>query len=208
MSAEHYFSSRPSSRHTPRTIQVRLGGRDLAVTTASGVFSPEHLDTGTAVLLAAAPAPPSTGQLLDIGCGWGPIALDLALRAPEATVWAVDPNERALELVRTNADQLHMSNIIVAKPEDVPSDVRFTAIRSNPPIRVGKAQLHAILLTWLPRLEPDGEAHLVVAKHLGADSLQRWLAEELGPEYQVVRRTTEKGFRVLQIRRGPGPANA
>ncbi|HWL60943.1 MAG TPA: methyltransferase [Microbacteriaceae bacterium] len=199
MTGDHYFSDRPTSRFEPRTVRVRLGGQEVEVTTAAGVFSPEHLDTGTAVLLDTVPEPPATGHLLDLGCGWGPIALDLARRSPEATVWAVDVNERALDLVRANAAQLHMSNIIAAKPEDVPHDARFAAIWANPPIRVGKDTLHAILRTWLPRLEPGGEAHLVVAKQLGADSLQRWLAAELGEEAQVTRRRTDKGFRVLRV---------
>lgn len=180
-------------------MRVRLGGHEVEVTTAAGVFSPEHLDTGTAVLLDTVPEPPAAGQLLDIGCGWGPIALDLARRSPGATVWAVDVNERALDLMRANADQFHMSNIIAAKPEDVPDDARFGAIWANPPIRVGKDALHAILRTWLPRLEPGGEAHLVVAKQLGADSLQRWLAAELGDGYDVTRARTDKGFRVLRV---------
>lgn len=201
MTGDHYFSDRPASRFSPKTVVVRFGGREVEVTTAPGVFSPDHLDTGTAVLLDSVPEPPATGQLLDLGCGWGPIALDLARRSPEATVWAVDVNERALDLVRANADQLHMPHIMPAKPEDVPSEVRFAAIWSNPPIRVGKAELHAILRTWLPRLEPGGEAHLVVAKQLGADSLQRWLAGELGAEFEVDRVRTDKGFRVLRVRR-------
>ena len=205
MTGDHYFSARPDSTYTPKTIRATLAGSEVELTTAPGVFSPDHLDTGTAVLLRHAPAPPETGQLLDIGCGWGPIALDLAIRSPEATVWAVDVNERALELVRVNADQLHMSNIIAVRPEEVPSELRFDAIYSNPPIRVGKAELHAILRQWLPRLAPGGQAHLVVAKQLGADSLVRWLDDELGASLEVERIATDRGFRVIAVR-APAPS--
>src|SRR5690606_23373668 len=108
VTGNHYFSDRPASRFAPKRIRVRLGEHEVEVVTAPGVFSPDHLDTGTAVLLDTVPEPPATGQLLDIGSGWGPIALDLARRSPAATVWAVDVNERALDLVRANAAQLHM----------------------------------------------------------------------------------------------------
>lgn len=179
-------------------IRVRLAGRDLDVVTAGGVFSPEHLDDGTRILLESVPTPPATGHLLDLGAGWGPIALSLALQSPDAMVWAVDVNERALELVRRNAERHGITNLNAALPEDVPADVRFDAIWSNPPIRVGKQELHAMLTTWLTRLEGDASAWLVVAKHLGAESLQRWLGEELGLD--VERAANSKGFRVLAAR--------
>lgn len=198
MSSDHYFSSSPRSDFSTRTIRVRLAGRDLDLVTAGGVFSPEHLDQGTRVLLDSVPPPPADGHLLDLGAGWGPIALSLALQSPDATVWAVDVNERALDLVRRNAARHGIANVNAALPGDVPADVRFAAIWSNPPIRVGKQELHAILAQWLPRLEADAAAWLVVAKHLGAESLQRWLADELGLD--VERAANSKGFRVLAAR--------
>jgi 16S rRNA (guanine1207-N2)-methyltransferase len=195
MGSDHYFSGSPRSDARTRTISVRLAGRDVDLVTAGGVFSPEHLDQGTSVLLDTVPEPPATGDLLDLGTGWGPIALALALQAPDATVWAVDVNERALDLVRTNAARLGLTNVNAVLPADVPGDIGFATIWSNPPIRVGKQELHAMLSTWLPRLGEDATAWLVVAKHLGAESLQRWLGEELGLE--VERAETSKGFRVL-----------
>ncbi|GHS86532.1 16S RNA G1207 methylase RsmC [Actinomycetota bacterium] len=194
---DHYFTAQPASPDERRTRTVPLAGRDVQVETAGGVFSPDHLDLGTQVLLRSVPAPPTEGELLDLGCGWGPVALTLAALAPAARVWAVDVNERALDLTRRNAARLGADRLVAAAPDDVPADVRFAAIWSNPPIRVGKEALHELLLRWLPRLVPGGEAHLVVAKHLGADSLQRWLAQELGTE--VDRVATDKGFRVLRV---------
>jgi len=180
MASDHYFTAQPAGEASFRTITVTLAGRELAVTTAGGVFSPEHLDTGTRVLLERVPAPPATGDLLDLGCGWGPIAISLALQAPEATVWAVDVNERALDLVRRNVARLGLTNVRAVLPDQVPNEMRFATIWSNPPIRIGKAELHALLASWLPRLDEDAHAWLVVAKQLGADSLQRWIADELG----------------------------
>jgi len=201
MGSDHYFSAAPSSDARTRSIRVALAGREVELVTAGGVFSPEHLDQGTRVLLDAVPAPPATGDLLDLGAGWGPIALTLAMRSPEATVWAVDVNERALDLTRRNAARLGLQNVNAVLPDDVPGDVRFATIWSNPPIRVGKQELHDLLSRWLPRLadSDDAAAWLVVAKHLGAESLQRWLAEELGLD--VAKAANSKGFRVLDVRR-------
>lgn len=198
---EHYFSATPGGELVPRTIAVRLAGRDLKVTTAGGVFSPDRLDAGTSVLLAHVPAPPPGGNLLDLGCGWGPIAITLALESPRATVWAVDVNERALELVRRNASDLGLANIRACRPEEVPADVEFTTIWSNPPIRVGKSELHSMLRQWIPRLEPGSDAWLVVARNLGSDSLHRWLQGEFPKEFAFLRAATNKGYRVLRCRR-------
>jgi 16S rRNA (guanine1207-N2)-methyltransferase len=196
---EHYFSAQPVSEAHERTIRVVLQGEAFELRTADGVFSSEHLDTGTAVLLAAVPPPASEGDLLDLGCGWGPIAIAMARRSPGASVWAVDVNERALALAAANA-RLADVGIKAAWPQDIPPDVRFATIWSNPPIRIGKSALHDLLRTWLPRLAPGGTAWLVVAKQLGADSLQRWLAESF-PDLAVSRATTDKGFRVLRVAR-------
>ncbi|QEO09870.1 class I SAM-dependent methyltransferase [Protaetiibacter larvae] len=204
MPPEHYFTSSPSGEPVLRTLGVRLAGRDVEVTTANGIFSPERIDVGTQVLLAHTPAPPPGGDFLDLGCGWGPIALSLALESPRATVWAVDVNERALDLVRRNAAALGLDNVRVCTPDEVPEDVRFRTIWSNPPIRVGKNELHAMLSRWLPRLSLGSDAWLVVQRNLGSDSLQRWLQGELPSDFTVVRAATSKGFRVLRVRHRSG----
>jgi 16S rRNA G1207 methylase RsmC len=139
--------------------------------------------------------------LLDLGSGWGPIALSLATEAPHATVWAVDVNERALDLVRRNADMLALTNVNAVHPDDVPDDLTFRTIRSNPPIRVGKNELHGLLERWIPRLDERSDAWLVVQRNLGSDSLQRWLAASFTPGYSVHRAATGRGFRVLKVRR-------
>ncbi|MDQ0895716.1 class I SAM-dependent methyltransferase [Agromyces ramosus] len=199
MGSDHYFSSSPASERNTRTIRAVLAGREVELTTAGGVFSPDHLDEGTHVLLDTVSPPPSTGNLLDLGTGWGPIAVSLALQSPDASVWAVDVNERALDLVRHNATRLGLHNVNAMLPDDVPAGLRFATIWSNPPIRVGKVELHAMLSRWLPLLDDGADAWLVVAKHLGAESLQRWLGDDLGLD--VERAETSKGFRVLKARR-------
>lgn len=205
MAPDHYFSQAPGSELKLRQISVQLAGRTLDVVTANAVFSPDHVDTGTQVLLNNTPQPPAGGDFLDLGCGWGPISLHLALSSPHATVWAVDVNERALELVRMNAEKFGLTNINAVLPGDVPDGVRFRTIFSNPPIRVGKAELHSMLQAWLPRLEPSADAWLVVQRNLGSDSLQRWLEAELGTDLAISRAATSKGFRVLRVQSPPPP---
>ncbi|WP_372594876.1 class I SAM-dependent methyltransferase [Actinotalea sp.] len=196
---DHYFTAEPASADERRRLTVRLVDREVAVQTAPGVFSGSRLDPGTQVLLRSVPAPPAEGDLLDLGCGWGPVALSLAMLSPGARVWAVDVNRRALDLVARNAAELGLDGIRTAEPDGVPADLRFATIWSNPPIRIGKPALHALLDDWLPRLAPGGAAWLVVQKSLGADSLQGWIEQELG--MPVNRVASSKGFRVLRVTR-------
>jgi 16S rRNA (guanine1207-N2)-methyltransferase len=201
MAPDHYFSSAPGGERKLRQISVQLAGHSYEVTTANAVFSPEHIDTGTQVLMNNIPAPPPGGDFLDLGCGWGPISLHLALSSPHATVWAVDVNERALDLVRMNAKKLGLTNVNAVLAADVPAELSFRGLWSNPPIRVGKNELHNLLATWIPRLEPGSDAWLVVQRNLGSDSLQRWLEGQLDEEFAVSRAATSKGFRVLRVKR-------
>lgn len=198
----HYFTADPSSPARTTHVTFVAGGREFRLRAAGGVFSADRLDPGTAVLLRKAPLPgPETeGALLDVGCGYGPIACVLATVAPRATVYGVDVNSRALDLTRENATALGL-RVEARAPDDVPDDVAFAQIWSNPPIRVGKEALHELLRRWLPRLAPDGVAWLVVARHLGADSLAAWLADQ---GYGVVRHASQQGFRILRVTPGEG----
>lgn len=201
MTGDHYFTAEPATAAQPREVVFAAAGRDYTLASAGGVFSAGRLDPGTAVLLRKAelPAPESTGHLLDLGCGFGPITCVLATSVPSATVWAVDVNERARELTTANAARVGAAaRVRVAPPDAVPAAVTFDQIWSNPPIRIGKNELHQLLLRWLPRLAPDGVAWLVVARHLGGDSLHRWLSER---GWQVARPASQKGYRVLRVTR-------
>lgn len=197
--SEHYFTSSPGAPRRPRTVRFRMDGHDVELASDASVFSADRLDPGTRVLLTETPEP-GPGLLLDLGCGYGPIACVQAMRQPQAQVWAVDVNERARDLTATNAAALGVSSRVhVAAPEDVPVDVQVDEIWSNPPIRIGKQALHEMLGHWLGRLAPAGTAWLVVAKNLGSDSLQRWLREQ---GFDVQRHTSVHGYRVLKVHHG------
>ena len=196
MPGDHYFAAEPTVPSSTRTTRLALPDVTLTLTTDRGVFAHGGVDAGTKLLLLEGPSVPSRGDVLDLGCGYGPIACTLARRSPSATVWAVDVNERARALCAHNAAANNVANVRVVAPDDVPADVTFAAIWSNPPIRVGKAALHEVLAAWLGRLAPGGTAHLVVQRHLGADSLAAWLGRE---GWTVVRRASRQGYRLLDV---------
>ncbi|MFC7466393.1 class I SAM-dependent methyltransferase [Brachybacterium sp. GCM10030252] len=201
---EHYFTPSPASEDRRFPLRVRLAGRDLELVSSASVFSGHGLDKATAVLLDRLDEitePPPGARILDLGCGWGPIALTAALLRPDAEVWAVDVSERARQLTAENADGLGLENVRVVAPEEFPEDIALEAIWSNPPIRIGKQALHELLLTWTARLSPHGTAALVVGKNLGADPLARWLDQQLSAR-EVAKVASAKGFRVLEV----GPA--
>lgn len=206
--ADHYFSATPGGASAPREVELVLPeGRLVRLVTDRGVFSADKIDAGTRVLLAEGPALGGATVLADVGCGYGAIAVTLALRAdPGAVVWAVDVNERARDLCRANAEANGVGDRVrVVSPDDVPADLVVDQVWSNPPIRVGKEVLHGLLEAWLRRLRPGrGSATLVVQKHLGADSLARWLTGSGWPTQRVVSRA---GYRVLSVSAatGPGP---
>ena len=201
MSDEQYFTTQPQVASVAHTKQqnfafLRVADRELTIGTDRGVFARKGIDQGTMVLLECAARPPSTGNFLDLGCGSGPIALTLAAYSPNATVYAIDINDRAQELTQSNAQLNHLSNVVASAPHEVDESIRFDVLWSNPPIRIGKQELHTLLLTWLSRLLPTGEAWLVINRNLGSDSLAVWLTKQ---GYSTERLTSKRGFRVLRV---------
>ena len=197
--AEQYFAADPQSKDVRKRLHVVLRGNEADVEVSNGVFSGNRVDLGTSVLLRQAPEPPEEGTFLDLGCGWGPIALALGFASPKADIWALDVNERALDLTRRNAELNGVRNVHAVTADEIPSDMTFDLIWSNPPIRVGKDVLHELLMTWLPCLNAGGTAYLVVQKNLGSDSLIPWLATQLGDGYEVSKYASSKGFRVIEV---------
>jgi 16S rRNA (guanine1207-N2)-methyltransferase len=203
VSNSQYFAEQPAAAHRPGTVHLVLPDMHLALATDAGIFSPGRLDPGTRLLLDAAPPPPPDGDFLDLGTGYGPLALALAKRSPGARIWAVDVNKRALELCAGNAAAAGLANVrCIPAPtagQYSPSlPASFQLIWSNPPIRIGKQALHSMLTAWLGRLAPGAAAYLVVQRNLGSDSLQRWLGDT---GFDASRYAARAGYRVLEVRR-------
>ena len=200
-----YFAGQPAAAHRPGTVHVLLPGLHLELLTDSGVFSPRRLDPGTRLLLDTAPPPPASGDLLDLGCGYGPLALVLAARSPGARVWAVDVNARARALTARNAARAGLANVRCATPDDAALPATLDLIWSNPPIRIGKDALRAMLTFWLERLAPGAPSYLAVQRNLGSDSLQRWLD---GAGWQAERAAARAGYRILRVTGAARPTGA
>ena len=208
--SQQYFAAQPAGPENARDLEVILGGYPFRIRTAAGVFSADGLDKGTEVLLRKV-APPTAfgdrgedgGVLVDVGCGWGPLALVLAQACQRAQVFAVDVNERALELCRLNAQVNNLENIEVldagAAANRIPA-ASVDVIWSNPPVRIGKTALHQMWDFWRSRLKPSGTAYLVVGKNLGADPLTRWLNEN---GWRAEKIASSKGFRILELHPRP-----
>ena len=206
MTGQHYFTARPDAPHRPGLVRVVLPDVYLELDTDSGVFSPGRLDPGTRLLLDQAPPPPPSGDLLDLGCGYGPVACVLAARSPGATVWAVDVNERALELCARNAAKAGLANVRCVLPGDPAVPARLDGVWSNPPIRIGKTALHEMLAGWLARLQAgqhQPSAYLVAGRNLGADSLAAWLTAQ---GWAATRLAARGGYRLLRISSRHDPA--
>jgi 16S rRNA G1207 methylase RsmC len=198
----HYFAESPTTASKRQQFSLVVAGRELTFATDAGVFSQHGLDKGTAVLLDViqreSPLVLPPGSLVcDLGCGTGIISLALAITYPECTVLAVDTNERARQLCAENAQTNGLTNVQVVHPDEVQNNIELGVLWSNPPIRIGKDALHALLITWLSRLTSTGRARLVVGKNLGADSLSKWLTTQ---GYPTTKMASSKGFRVLDVR--------
>ncbi len=196
--SDQYFTGDPAAAHRPGSVHVLLPDVHLELGTDSGVFSPRRLDPGTRLLLDIAPPPPQACLLLDLGCGYGPLALVLAARSPGAQVFAIDVNQRALDLTRKNAERAGLANVTCALPADEAVPASVDLIWSNPPIRIGKDALHQMLTRWLERLAPHAVAYLVVQRNLGSDSLADWLTRS---GWIAERAAARAGYRVLKVGR-------
>ncbi len=199
---EQYFTDQaPASDAEARQLRVSARGHELTMRVSPKVFSSTRLDLGTRQLLAEAPELPGRGTLLDLGCGWGPLAVVMGLESPGADVWAVDVNTRALDLTERNAGANGAANVSAMDAGEAlerarSEGVRFDAIWSNPPVRVGKEAMRRMLSDWLSLLAPGSAAYLVVQRNLGADSLVAWLVSQ---GMAARRYASKKGYRIIEV---------
>lgn len=200
MVSEHYYSAAPTSERNPQTWTFTLRGHEFRFTTDSGVFSKRGVDFGTQLLIETFEEPEVAGDLLDVGCGYGPIGLALAKSFPNRLVQMIDVNERALELARENKRANHIDNVRIYQ-SDLFSEVgeqRFAAVVTNPPIRAGKRVVHAIFEQSRDHLLDGGELWVVIQKKQGAPSALEKL-KELFPFVEVV--SKKKGYYIIKAKK-------
>jgi len=194
--SSHYYDQKPEAAHQRREIEARIRGVTLHLITDSGVFSKTGVDFGSRLLIESLELPES-GDLLDVGCGYGPIGLFAARLNPRLNVTMIDINERAVELANINAARNGIRNAS-ALQSDLYEQVRdrsYSLIVSNPPIRAGKRVVHRIFEEAVELLRDDGQLWIVIQKKQGAPSAH----EKLKSLYrEVVEVAKSKGYRVYK----------
>ncbi|TLS35528.1 class I SAM-dependent methyltransferase [Pseudalkalibacillus caeni] len=194
---EHYYSEKPRVKSEPQTIKSNLRGRSLTFTTDRGVFSKDNVDFGTRLLVEVFEFPDLEGDVLDVGCGYGPIGLTVAASEPARKVSMVDINERAVELARQNAHKNNIENVSIMQSDRLETlkDHHFAAVLTNPPIRAGKDVVHDIFEQSFQVLKPGGELWVVIQKKQGAPSAIKKL-EESFETVKIVQKS--KGYYILK----------
>lgn len=197
---EHYYSSNPSARSKPFTFEYNLKGHPYVFISDLGVFSKSEVDFGSKLLIDTFVIPSIKGDLLDVGCGYGPIGLSLGKQYPNRIVEMIDINERALELAKENSQKNNITNVSIYKSnlfENV-TQKSFAAILSNPPIRTGKKTVHELLEQSFHYLADHGELWIVIQKKQGAPSAIEKLKTIFG-EVDVIAK--KKGYYIIKSKK-------
>ena len=191
---EHYYTSTPTSAHEARSFRAVFAGRVLAFDTDAGVFSKQHVDPGSELLCGALPEELS-GDVLDMGCGWGAMTVLTLARFPKLNVTMADVNERALSLAVANVEKNHMQARAVLSDGFERIEGMFDAVITNPPIRAGKAVIYRMFEDAKAHLVPGGALYLVIRKQQGAPSALKFL-RELYASAEVIER--DGGYWVIR----------
>jgi 16S rRNA (guanine1207-N2)-methyltransferase len=198
--SEHYYTNKPSVKSTPVEWSYDLRGKTFKFTSDSGVFSKKEVDFGSRLLIEAFIFPDTEGDILDVGCGYGPIGISLANACPERQVVMVDVNERALELSEKNARNNGVTNVTIQK-SDLFEDIKnkqFASILSNPPIRAGKKVVHQLLEETYNHLYEGGDLWIVIQKKQGAPSAMEKMKSVFGNVEVVLKK---KGYYIIRSKK-------
>ena len=195
--ANQYFENTPSVEHEVKNFNFTLRKHNLDFMSDSGVFSRQTIDYGSRVLIEAIDFQNiPNGNILDVGCGYGPIGLALAKEQTKRDVTMVDVNLRALDLAKKNADNNQIKNVEIFESDTYDKvSGKYALIVSNPPVRAGKKVVNSILADSKDYLEPNGELWIVLQKKQGAPSAKKLMDETFG-NVEVV--TRDKGYYILK----------
>lgn len=195
--SDHYYSKRPQSTSEPHTFSTTIRGKELQFSSDTGVFSKGEVDFGSRLLIEAFETPAIEGDLLDVGCGYGPIGITLAQINPERQMWMIDVNERALSLAEENATKNQVGNVTILESDqlELVKDQTFAGVITNPPIRAGKKVVHGIFEESAAVLCEQGELWVVIQKKQGAPSAEKKL-RTLFDRVDIVAKS--KGYFILR----------
>ena len=188
-----YFENNENLKSKIEIKKVIINNKNFEFATDNGVFSKKGLDFGTRSLLEIINTEEITGNVLDFGCGYGPIGIYIA-SATNANVHMIDINRRSLELARKNVNLNHVNVQIYESNLYENVTEKFDYIISNPPIRVGKKILYQILFEAKEHMNKNGKLIIVVNKDQGAKSIMK----DLEKEYQVCLLGKNKGFYIIE----------
>ena len=195
---DHYYSQTPTSESRPVSASFSYRGHELTLMTDAGVFSRGELDNGTRILLEALPEKLS-GRILDLGCGWGPVGICVALENPDAQIVFSDINERALSLTQQNAAKYGINGTFLQSDGFTSIDGVFNCVITNPPIRTGKQVIYQMFADAQQRLTENGELYIVIRKQQGAESAKKYL-QTLFPDVSVIDKSG--GFWIIRCIKG------
>lgn len=191
---EFYYTANPTSEHEERSFRAVFAGRVLAFDTDAGVFSKQHIDPGSELLCKALPDDLS-GDVLDMGCGWGAMTVMTLARFPKVGITMADVNERALALAVSNVEKNRMQAKAILSDGFEKVEGMFDAVITNPPIRAGKAVIYKMFEDAKAQLREGGRLFLVIRKQQGAPSALKFL-KELYAKAKVIER--DGGYWIIQ----------
>lgn len=197
---EHYYSKNPQVSSAPKQWKADIRNKNFLFTTDTGVFSKAGIDEGSQLLAETFEAPSIEGDFLEIGCGYGPVALSIASDFPKRIIHMVDVNERALALSETNAQRNNISNVRIYESNGVDQveTKNFAAIITNPPIRAGKQTVFSFYEGACEKLAIGGELWVVIQKKQGAPSTMEYLKKLFGNVETIAKK---KGYFILRSKK-------
>lgn len=195
--SDHYYSEQPESKSNRNSFTEVLCGKKFSFLSDAGVFSKGGIDFGSRLLIEELNLPETAGDVLDVGCGYGPIGLVIASLNKTRQVYMVDVNERALSLAKENANQNSVHNVTIMQSDQLQNvmDKRFAMVATNPPIRAGKNVVHGIFEQSADVLVDGGELWVVIQKKQGAPSAEKKLRTLFQSVETVARK---KGYFILR----------
>lgn len=195
--SEHYYTKNPKVKSEPKEWSTQLRGKTFHFKTDSGVFSRGEVDFGSRLLAETFVIPEVDGDVLDAGCGYGPIGLSIATSFPERKIQMIDLNERALALSAQNAINNEITNVEIYSSDAFSnvSEDEFSAILTNPPIRAGKKTVFNFYNGAFSKLRVGGELWVVIQKKQGSSSTAQHLEELFGNVEMIAKK---KGYHILR----------